>query len=345
MTLQSSHLAYQLLLAALLVSLIAIAPAMAAMTLTGVKYMADVTPGTTVTYSMTLSSAASDAASDYEITVFGFGNDADGGYQELEPSQDTGTYTARPFITLDRTAVHIAPGGKEVVTATIQVPASGNGGRYALINIHPKPAIATGTGPSFTTAMNVPVMITLKGTQLTETGTIGSVSTGDAVPGKPVEITTVFTNTGNHHYYGAKNEIAVTDSTGKEVARAATVPSVTAIVPGGKVSFTQQITAGLSHGTYTVTSKVFDSKETVLDTKTTTFTLSESAAAAPPTQTVSKVPTQVVSGAPTAPMTVVKTEESPVTPGATATRAPLSAITIMLALAAVCGILVLRRKG
>ncbi len=38
-----SHLVNQLLLVALLVSLIAIAPAMAALTLSGVKYMADVT--------------------------------------------------------------------------------------------------------------------------------------------------------------------------------------------------------------------------------------------------------------------------------------------------------------
>jgi hypothetical protein len=44
-------------------------------------------------------------------------------------------------------------------------------------------------------------------------------------------------------------------------------------------------------------------------------------------------------------MIVVTAEETPATPGAIATRAPLSAITIMLALAAVSGILVLRRKG
>jgi len=107
-------------------------------------------------------------------------------------------YTASPFIMLDKTAVHLAPGGKEVVTATMQVPSSGTGGRYALIHIRPKP-VATGAGASFTTAMNVPVMITLKGTQLTETGAIESVHAGDAVPGTPVGIITVFTNTGNHH--------------------------------------------------------------------------------------------------------------------------------------------------
>ena len=337
MAFRSSHLAYKLLLAALLLLLITIAPAMAAMTMSGIKYMADVTPGSTITFPMTLSLTANDAAADYESTVLGFGNEPNGNYYGIPPALDTGTYTARPFITLDKTAVHIAPGGKEIITATIQVPSSGAGGRYALINIHPKPVVATGGGSSFTTAMNVPVMITLKGTQLTETGTIESVSVGETMQGKTLEVTTAFTNTGNHHYYGAKNEIAVQDSTGKEVARTATTPLVTAIVPVGKVNFTQQIATSLSSGTYTVTSSMFDSKGTVLDTKSTTFTLSEPRAAAPPTQAVSKTPTAL--------MTIVSPGESPVTPGAIATRAPLSIMSVMLALAAVCGILVLRRKG
>ena len=349
---QSSHLAYAVLVAVFLVMFLPIAPAMAAMTLSGVKYMADVTPGATVTFPMTLSSADADAAEDYEVTVIGFGNSPNGNYLGIDPAQDTGPYTARPFITLDKTAVHIPPGGKEVITATMQVPSGGAGGLYALINIRPKPVAATGAGSSFTTAMNVPIMITLKGTQLTETGTIESVSISDAMQGKSLEVTTVFTSSGNHHYYGAKNEIAVTDSTGKEVVRTATAPSVTAIVPGGKVNFRQQITAALSPGTYTVDSNVFDSKGTVLDTKTVSFTVGGPSTPAPtpavseaPTHVVTEAPTQAMSEVPTAPMTVVKTEEAPLAPGAIATRAPLSAITIMLALAAVCGILVLRRKG
>jgi len=346
----SSHQAYTLLVAALLVLFLAIAPAMAAMTLTGVKYMADVAPGATVTYSMTLSSATSDAPGDYEVAVLGFGNGENGNYLGIDPAQDTGPYTARPFVTLDRTALQVASGGKEVITATIQVPSSGSGGLYALINIHPKQVIATSAVPIFTTAMNVPVMITLKGTQLTETGTIKSISVSDAAPGKPVEITTVLTNTGNHHYYGAFADVTVTDSTGKEVATASTNPSIFALIPGNDLSIKTSI-ASLPSGTYTVKS---DAKfgTTLLDTKTTSFTIGESGTPAPtptvseaPTQAATEAPTQSVSGAPTAPMTVVTPGESPVTPGAIATRAPLSVTTIMLALAAVCGILVLRRRN
>jgi hypothetical protein len=306
---------------------------MAALTLSGVKYMADVTPGTTVTFPMTLSLAAADPAADYEATVLGFGNSVDGGYLGIDPAQDIGPYTARPFITLDKTSVHITPGGKVVVNATIKVPASGTGGRYALINIHPKQVVATVAGASFTTAMNVPVMITLKGTQLTETGTIGSVSADNAVTGKPVAVTTVFTSTGNHHYYDAKNEIVVTDSTGKEVARAATAPSVTAIVPGGKVNFTQQITEGLSAGTYTVASKMFDGEGTVLASKSSSFTVSTPSAVQTPTASKTKAPgTTAPSGGTVTPETK------------TTTYTPLSIPIIVLALTVIVCIFSMRRR-
>ena len=111
--------------------------------------------------------------------------------------------------------------------------------------------------------------------------------------------------------------------------------------------------AVLPLGTYTVKSEAKIAEGmALLDTKTVSFTADGSSTPAQtpavseaPTQVATGAPTQAVSEVPTAPMTVVTTEESPVTPGAIATRAPLSAITIMLALAAVSGILVLRRKG
>jgi hypothetical protein len=203
--------------------------------------------------------------------------------------------------------------------------------------------------------MNVPIMITLKGTQLTETGIIGSISAGEAVPGKPVEIITVLTNTGNHHYYGAYVNVTVTDSTGKEVATASTNPSIFALIPGNAMTFNIPLGTTLPVGTYTVKSEARFGT-TLLDSKTVSITIGEPGTPAP-TQTVSETPTQVateaptqaptqaVSEVPTAPTMAVTTEESPVTPGTIATRAPLSAITIMLALAGVSGILVLRRKN
>ena len=124
-------------------------------------------------------------------------------------------------------------------------------------------------------------------------------------------------------------------------------PSKTTAAPG--------LSSGsvLPLGTYTAMSEAKIAEGmALLDTKTVSFTADGSSTPAQtpavseaPTQVATGAPTQAVSVAPTAPMIVVTTEESPVTPGAIATRSSLSAITIMLALTAVSGILVLRRRN
>jgi hypothetical protein len=252
---------------------------MAALNVLGSKFMENVAPGQTVAFPMTLSIASTDSPADLELSVLGFGNGPDGRYLGVEPAQDTSPYTARPLITLDKPTVHIPSGGKETVTATITVPSSaGSGGRYALINIHTKPV--GGGAVALVTAINVPVMITLKGTKITETGSIDSVRVGDIIQGRPLLVTTTFTNSGNHHYYGIKNDITVSDASGKTLAQAATVPLISAVVPGGKIDFVNTVNADLTPGTYTVVSRVTGSGGSVLATKSTSFTVSTPHAAA-----------------------------------------------------------------
>jgi hypothetical protein len=190
--------------------------------------------------------------------------------------------------------VHLDPGSKQVVTATISVPSNaGAGGRYAIINIHTKPV--GGGAVSLVTAINVPVMVTLKGTQMSETGDISGVTVGEIVQGKPVTVTTNFVNTGNHHFYGARNVITVSDASGRIVAQDATKPSVTAIVPDGKVNFNTKITADLQPGSYSVTSSIIHSNGNVLATKSAAFTVS------------------TVHSAPAAPVSITLTPDAPAT--------------------------------
>ena len=130
----------QLIIVTLLLVSLTIPPSMAALNLIGSKYMDEIAPGQTVAFPMTLSVAATDSPADIEFSVLGFGNGPDGRYLGLAPSSDASQYTARPFVTLDKTSVHLDPGSKQVVTAAISVPSNaGAGGRYALINIHTKP--------------------------------------------------------------------------------------------------------------------------------------------------------------------------------------------------------------
>jgi len=267
----------------LLIACIAVIPVSATVTLSGVKFMADVAPGTTVTYPMTLSLSGTDNNTDYEFTVLGFGNDGDGSYIGIDPTIDTSPNSARPYITLDKPEVSIAPGSSETVTATVNVQTNINGGLYALINIHPKPVESTGTGATFVTAMNVPIMLTIMGTPLTETGEIKGI-TADGY-----SITTEFTNTGNHHYYNAKNTLTGMDSSGKQAFQITTEPLITAIVPGESVNFKQLVDTTTAPGEYAVTATVYGLNETVLATSSATITLTSG--------------TPVVQSAPTEPET------------------------------------------
>ena len=179
-------------------------------------------------------------------------------------------YSARSFITLDNSTIHLKPGTKQSVTATINLPQNvGAGGRYAIIYIHSLP----GAGSSLSTAVVVPVFITVAGTTPTETGSILQVDTGTVTIGQPITITTTFKNTGNYHYYAASNEVTMTDANGALVANASTTPMVYAIIPGNTVQFvTQPNVTNLQAGTYTVDSKVLLNGQ-VLDEKNTTFTV------------------------------------------------------------------------
>jgi len=47
------------------------------------------------------------------------------------------------------------------------------------------------------TAVDVPVYLTIQGSQLTQTGKITGVTAGTITNGQPVNITTTFQNTGN----------------------------------------------------------------------------------------------------------------------------------------------------
>ena len=269
----NSRRVYQFIIGSLLLVSLIIPPSMAALNLIGSKYMDEIAPGQTVAFPMTLSVAATDSPADIEFSVLGFGNGPDGRYLGLDPSSDASRYTARPFVTLDKTSVHLDPGSKQVVTAAISVPSNaGAGGRYAIINIHTKPV--GGGAVALVTAINVPVMITLKGTQNIETGEITGITVGEIVQGKPVTVTTNFVHTGNRHFYGAKNVIAVNDASGNIVAQDATKPSVTAIVPDGKVNYNTKITADLQPGSYTVTSSIIHGNGNVLATKSSAFTVS-----------------------------------------------------------------------
>ncbi len=263
--------------AVLLITLVCISPATAGLRVVGAKYMEDLAPGITAVHTMEIKTRTTDAPIDVLVEVMGFGQGMDRSYQPLPAAEDTSPYSARPFTTLSASEFHLNPGESKTVAATIQMPASGDGGRYALIYVHTKPQ---GEGQfGFVTAVTVPEMITIAGSNIVETGTITGVETGTPEPGQPIPLTTKFTNTGNHHYYNAKCDVVVFDTNGQPVAQLSIGPSQAAIIPGNEVGFTVNLGAQLPVGSYTVNSKVsVDGR--VLDETTQPFTV-EAAYVAP----------------------------------------------------------------
>ncbi len=247
----------------------------AALKVEGAKIMMDVKPGTTYTFPMAVSIKSDEAVAEYAIDILSFGQSPDtGSYQGLQRCDDTSPYSACSYISVSPPIVKLQPGERKEFTATIRVPLNvGDGGRYAVILIHPA---AAGAGQaSFATAVLVPVMLTVEGSNVVETGEITGIMVGDAVAGKPIVVSTTFENTGNHHYYGTVNHVSVRDATGREVGFSKSEPFSRAIIPTSTVRFDTPLTAGLPPGTYMVVSRMTLEDGTLLDEESTTFSVKE----------------------------------------------------------------------
>lgn len=255
--------------AVIILVLLCIAPA-AAIGVLGAKYTGDIPPGGTDTHVVTINVGPTEQATDVMVEVAGLGQAPGGVYIPLDPAGDVNPYSARSFITLSGSKINLRPGTNQSITATIKLPQNaGTGGRYAIIYVHSLP----GAGVSLSTAVVVPVFITVAGTTPTKTGSITQVDTGTVTIGQPITITTSFKNTGNYHYYSASNEVTLTDANGALVGNASTTPMAYAIIPGNTVQFVVQPNMNnLPVGTYTVNSKVLLEGK-VLDEKSTTLTI------------------------------------------------------------------------
>lgn len=261
------------------------APALA-LKVEGARIAFDIEPGKTYTSPIGISIGENEPGGDYAIEVMGFGQaPADGSYTALEPSRDTGPYSARPFITIDKPVVSLKPGERVMVTATISIPSgTRDGGRYAILLVHPGPS-ASGAPASFATAVAIPVFLTLKTGSIVETGEITGLVPPVVETGKPFAVETTFRNSGNYHYYGVVYNVTITDVQGRVVDSVKSEPFVRAIVPGQEVTFTGTITRGLPQGSYEITARVEKQDGKVLVEKKATLQ-----AGTPPTQATTVAP-------------------------------------------------------
>jgi hypothetical protein len=244
---------------------------------------------------------------DIQIDVMGWGQSVQGIARALQASEDTSSYSAREYITVEPDSFHLEPGQSQDVVASIRIPQDvGSGGRYAIIYIHSAPA---GEGQvAVVSAINTLVLLTIKDSQIVHEGRITEFAVGEVVSGQSIDMLTTFQNTGNHHFK-IKGEVTISDARG-EVLDTINIPlTPSSILP----AMSRQLESSfapkgeLPSGEYSVAMKVMLEDNTVLDEAQSTFEVGGTYTPPPATVETEK------SSAPPVTATVLVTPGSPAT--------------------------------
>jgi hypothetical protein len=194
----------------------------------GVTIEADVAPGEHFSQDIIVYITETDSPMDLLVDVMGYGQSPYGGGTEISPDDDLSPYTARPLLKASPASFHLDPGAKQVVAMEGDVPADvGAGGRYAIVNIHSQP-MGNGT-VGISLAINVPVRLTIEGTDQVKTGEIESLKLDQPASGVQQNASLIFKNTGNCHF-PFKVDATLEDKTGQVLANTS-VPLSSSIVP------------------------------------------------------------------------------------------------------------------
>lgn len=244
----------------------------------GAILIADILAGQTYVHSIVINNP-SDKPLDLQIAAGGLGQTTDGSNIAVPPDEDTSPYSALDYIDqIDKQTLHLEPGSTETVKATIQVPQNSSPGtRYAMVHISSLPS---GDGQvGVIVGVDVPIVLTVPGSNAQLTGEITGLSVPETNSGQPLIIHTTFNNTGNYHFK-TKNRITVTNDNGQKVGEAVTALTSSSIIPTFSRLFKatpllNESLQGPPPGTYNVNSEVLLDDGTVLDSKQTSFRISE----------------------------------------------------------------------
>lgn len=231
----------------------------------------EVSPGQELHYAVSISAGEDETLQNMTANIYGFAMTQDAINIELSPEDDTGSYSARPFLSVDPQSFSVDPGERETLLLTGTIPEdAAPGGRYALVTISTAPEATEGAQVMVMTAIQIAVYLTVTGSDLAMTGDISDLAASMADGNVSIDL--LYENTGNVHYkplVGAN----LLDEDGKVVASVAPAETRRMILPTGSrlVSMTLVPDALLEPGTYTVEATVALDDGTVLDTAETTI--------------------------------------------------------------------------
>jgi hypothetical protein len=232
----------------------------------GALFSASVPKGGTITHTITISTEAGAKDQIFLLEIEGYHNDANGNAISVPMVQDTSLYSARPFLSLDKSNITVKSGSSVDVLVTAKIPQDvGDGGRYAMITIR-SPSTTSGGGVGVAVGANVPVLLTIQGSKILEQGKIDQVQWADGSQGEPSSVRTTFTNTGNYHYKYI-NEVQLKDSKGVLLFNG-TYQATYSILPSSTINISVPVTEELQLGEYTVQSRLTEVDGLLIDEKT-----------------------------------------------------------------------------
>ena len=256
-----------------------------------------VSPGQVFTQTMNVSISPNTPATTVTVDIDGVAQSNNGTYILLDAADDTNPDTARPFITVNKSSFYLQPGGSEALVAAISIPQDASlGGYFAVIHISNPPVAESGSNIAISTAVNVPVYLTIKDSQLTKTGKIRWIVPGTITNGQPVAITTTFLNTGNI-YFKIEGETTVTNDQGVVLGDMPITLTGSSVLPNMSRDMEADFlpSGSLSPGTYILNSKIMLSDGTVLDQLSSTFTVQKPYVPPPALGTVNLAPMNGIS--------------------------------------------------
>ncbi|MDD4652616.1 MAG: hypothetical protein PHQ34_10335, partial [Methanothrix sp.] len=185
-------------LASFLVLLILVSPSVG-FGVGGVIFVEDISPGQKIVHEITVINDENKTIENMTAKIYGYAKSLDGTSVEIPQENDTSSFTARPFLSVEPKVFDLVPGERKTLLLTGTVPEdAGPGGKYALVVIKTAPKAKSAT-ISVSTAIQVLVMLTVNGTDLARTGNITDLTASRDDNGN-VAAGITFENTGNVHY-------------------------------------------------------------------------------------------------------------------------------------------------
>jgi len=257
-----------------LLFLMATIPAFASLKVTGWLFEKEVAPGDSLSYIIPISTDSSDGPTDVQGDIIEYSQTLDGFNTGADISHDASPYSAKPFLTVSPERIHLEPGDSKEITVGGIVPTDvGSGGRYAVINVH---TVSGNNGSlSFGAGFDIPIRLTINGSELLHTGEIQNLSLAKPVTAKEQNISFIFKNTGNHHYK-IQSDAIVMDKDGNVAANATEPNPGASIIPDASrlIEFNIRPKDTLKPGDYSANVTVKTTDGTFLATKEIKFQLS-----------------------------------------------------------------------